>query len=132
MINVGEYIRTKQGYIAKVISQDVYIELDKPVDFKQTSGTHYAGQILFDEGDIEITKHSKNIIDLIEVGDFIKLRFFADTYDDDSEEVETYCKLENRHTVNQIKENIKANYCEILSILTHEMYKQNCYKVGED
>lgn len=74
MIEVGEYIRTKQGYIAKVISQGVYIELDKPVDFKQTSGTHYAGQILFDEGDIEITKHSKNIIDLIQVRRLCKRR----------------------------------------------------------
>lgn len=114
-MEVGEYIRTKQGYIAKIISQDVYIELDKPVDFRQTSGVHYAGQILFDEDDMEITKHSKNIIDLIEVGDYVNR--------------ERVMNIMDNGVGTEVGRFIAKEYID--TILTHEMYEQNCYKVGD-
>jgi len=132
-IEVGEWIRTKQGYIAKVISTDVYLELDKPVNFRQTSGNHYAGQILFDEGDIEIAKHSKEIIGLIEVGDIVNgFKIYGIeyiTYNNHVDLVFTIFKTPIDFT-SPYKVIVTWQEKDIKSILTHEMYEQNCYKVG--
>ena len=58
MIEVGEYVRTKSGKIDKVINNNYYmpqyIECEKGIVDKEN-----------------IVKHSKNIIDLIEVGDHV-------------------------------------------------------------
>lgn len=71
-IEIGDYVRTKKGYIAKVISNFPYIQLDRTVDFKQDSGNFYSGLDLLDDDKLNaILKHSKNIIDLIEKGDYV-------------------------------------------------------------
>lgn len=78
-IKVGEYVRTKNGLIGKVNK----IEL-------KGSGTRFAGEYLtdtiiqFNDGkvyerrvkDNYIVKHSKNIIDLIELGDIVFIEDF--------------------------------------------------------
>lgn len=51
-IEIGEYVRTKKGKI-----------------FKYGKGRAYLGK------DNEIIKHSKNIIDLIEVGDYVNGKY---------------------------------------------------------
>ncbi|MBQ9298696.1 MAG: hypothetical protein IJ223_06740 [Clostridia bacterium] len=60
MIEVGEYVRTKQGKIGKFK--------------KYLKSLYFVGQdielencIIYLEDEDEVTKHSKNIIDLIEV-----------------------------------------------------------------
>ena len=61
-IKVGEYVRTKDGVIGKVIAlAHMYIELDRKYYDTQYG---FVRDITFDE---RITKHSSNIIDLIEV-----------------------------------------------------------------
>ena len=121
-IEVGEYIRTKRGLIGKVNK----IEL-------KGSGTRFAGEFItdtiiqFNDGkvyerrvtDKDIVKHSKNIIDLIEVGDIVHTR---DVLNEDIIYIwtEEYLKA--------LKEDLK-NGIELVDILTKEQYKANCYTV---
>lgn len=117
-IKVGEKIRCNDGLIGELIR----IERDD-ID---TSLKWY----VFDDGKNEryvnkpyITKHSFNLIDLIEVGDILELK-----------EGNSICYLglrKNQITVNypDLIESIKNKDCELLSILTHEQYEANCYKV---
>lgn len=67
-IEIGEFIRTKKGYIRQVVRRDVddYILLDV--------GFESANHLTKIEEKEDIVKHSKNLIDLIEVGDLIELR----------------------------------------------------------
>lgn len=64
-IEVNDYVRTKTGNITKVIKvKDTVIWTDDFID----------GHGRYNEGVIEktdIVKHSKNIIDLIECGDYV-------------------------------------------------------------
>lgn len=59
-IKVGEYIRTKDGYIGKCQKIDVYYgDILIRTELKR---------VIYD---FEVAKHSFNIIDLIEEGDFV-------------------------------------------------------------
>ena len=115
-IEVNEYVRTKNGVIDKVdalygmIENTVHLENLKWFDIKN------------------IVKHSKQLIDLSEVGDLIIYRLrglkhqgkgFIRIYKDarsgkENLEIDSY-------SLEQI---------EIIEILTHEQIEQNCYKVG--
>lgn len=114
-IKVGNLIRTNNGHIGKLIG----IERDD-ID---TSLKWY----VFNDGKNEryvnkpyITKHSKNIIDLIEVGDIVNEHYVRATY---LEGITKYIKLDNSCGIRTYEKDIK-------SILTHEQYEQNCYKVN--
>lgn len=117
-IEVGEYIRTKRGLIGKVNK----IEL-------KGSGTRFAGEFItdtiiqFNDGkvyerrvkDKEIANHSKDLFDLIEVGDYVNgNRVYKIT------STCIYCKgkaIQNKFTINTE------------TILTKEQYQANCYTV---
>ena len=65
-LEVGMYVRTKYGYICELININ---------DFRETSMKYgveenYLKDIMF-IGDEDIVKASNNIIDLIEVGDYV-------------------------------------------------------------
>ena len=64
-IKVGEYVRLEGGYIRQYIkrSLDNHIILDKAVQ-----GFNYLTSV---EEKEKIIKHSSNLIDLIEVGDYV-------------------------------------------------------------
>lgn len=55
-IKVGEYVRTKKGIVYKA-DQDYYLQNSIPIKFATFSD--------------RVVKHSPNIIDLIEVGDYV-------------------------------------------------------------
>lgn len=104
-IEVGEYIRTRSGDINKVTNNDFfmrrYLECSK--------------DRLMDRENI--VKRSKNIIDLIEVGDYVNGN---KVYKITSACI--YCvgkAVQNKLTIN------------IETILTKEQYEANCYKVEE-
>ena len=103
-IKAGEYVRTKNGKIDKVKNNDYYmqqyIECEK-------------GLYLRDN----ITKHSFNLIDLIEVGDYVNGKLIHKI-----DKGENYCYL--------YYENCKifVDY-QIKTILTNEIYESNCYTV---
>ena len=67
-MKVGDYVRTKEGFIARVI--EIYegnIECDAPI--KTLYEEKY--NCLWDKEKENIIKSSPNIIDLIEVGDYV-------------------------------------------------------------
>lgn len=69
-IKVGEYVRTKQGYIAKVTKQLTYSVycFDSKVEYSLGIPEYRLQDTIFDK---VIVKHSLNVIDLIEEGDYV-------------------------------------------------------------
>lgn len=122
-IKVGDYIRTEDGCIGKV---NKIIEAD-------IEETYYCCDTSITGGyEADIKKHSQNIIDLIEVGDIVN------EYRVNSIETEYYnLKLDKVMPLKEI-ELIVGNEegllrivtKDIKTILTHELYEKNCYKVG--
>ena len=119
-IEVGEYIRNKDGYIDKVIK---IIEPDEYIPEK-----YYCCDILMASSyKSEIVKHSKQLIDLIEVGDIVNdcivVGFGYECVNDNKEKS---ILVEGKYT--------KVNYAlldfEIKTILTKEQMEANCYEVG--
>ena len=110
MIEVNEYVRTKAGIIDKVINSNfymsIYVECEK-------------GLYLIEN----IVKHSKQLIDLIEVGDIVNGMEVLDIHKprDLWEPIEI--RVDSRYTNFILAEDIKT-------ILTKEIYMANCYKVG--
>ena len=106
MIEVGEYVRTNTGKIDKVINNNYYmpqyIECEKDIVDKEN-----------------ISKHSKNIIDLIEVGDIVFMEDFPG-YD--------FIYINDKEMLEALKQDVKDGV-RIKSILTKELYKANCYTV---
>ena len=117
-ICVGEYVRTKEGEIHKVIK---IIEDDGDWDYYccENNTGYFA---------MDIANHSKQLIDLIEVKDVIKYRINnTSTTLETKGYVEGIVDISDEEMLQRIKND--KNY-EILEILTKESYMANCYKVG--
>ena len=123
-IKIGEYGRTNKGKIF------IFAWLEN------SDGKRYTNKVLlgngkifenkfyyFDDGE-EIVKHSKQLIDLIEVGDIVKDEYnkyeVAFVNDD-----KIYC-----NDYNLADSLITLREQDIKAILTRESYMANCYKVG--
>lgn len=113
-IEVGDYVRTKSGEIG------IFVEYrDDKFFYKiKIKNTYYTPPIS------TITKHSKNIIDLIEVGDFVNgCRIdLIDSWGVLVHEARGINKSGFSIPVAQYEEDIET-------ILTKEQYSQNCYTV---
>lgn len=75
-LEVGMYVRTKDGYICRIININDYRE----PNMKYGIEASYLKDVMF-IGDDDIAKASYNIIDILECGDIIKL-FIAINYND--------------------------------------------------
>ena len=117
-MKVGEYVRINNDFrlialgIGKVvgINQDsIYVKMnfELPFSFKKEN----------------IVKHSKQLIDLIEVGDIVNGKEVLDIYEprDFWEPIEI--RVDSRYENFILAEDIKI-------ILTKEQMEANCYKVG--
>lgn len=122
MIEVNEYVRTKDGIIDKAI-----IEYNGKCNNSNCSEKHISCKYNY-YNEKDIVKHSKQLIDLIEVGDYVNgyrvinvinegLFPSGKCVDIDSSKDSSECTL--------WEEDIKT-------ILTKEQYMANCYKVGEE
>lgn len=113
-IKVGEYIRTKDGEILKIDSFEKDCKNINCVCF--TTGEIYTQELLNEI----IVKHSKNIIDLIEVGDIVnKSEVYEIGQSEDGQKwIHTY------QGILYYEEDLQK-----ATILTHELYNANCYKV---
>lgn len=125
MIEVGDYIRTKKGLIAKVCAyQDLKI-----YDDKGKSAIFYSFDT--DKGtiaDVEIAKHSKNIINLLEVGDYLNGYLVTDI----DKNNQMICLLMPFNEENQSNFNIVWNTkYSIKTILTKEQFKNAEYRIPE-
>lgn len=101
-IEVGDYVRTENGIIDKVDA--LYGMIENTVYLKQQSLWFNADYIV---------KHSKQLIDLIEEGDYVNGELITDKWDT---------------RVSSIRSNFSEE--DIKTILTKESYLANCYKVG--
>ena len=131
-IEVGEFVRTYNGLIGKVNKIE-----------EKGSGLRLAGEfssdeiIQFNDGKFyerrarkkDITKHSKNLIDLIKEGDYVNgyktIELKKSNIKDDG-----ICILVYRNHQYEQWETIFEN--EIKTILTHEQYEKNCYRLEEE
>ena len=122
-IEVGEYVRTKNGIIDKVERFSVgccvwHCENGMCIDECNRIGTHLE----------DIVEHSKQPIDLIEVKDVIKYRINnISTTLETKGYVEGIVDISDEEMLQRIMND--KNY-EILEILTKESYMANCYKIG--
>ena len=123
MIEVNEYVRINMdnrncigiGRVSRIVNETIYVNMNNkynlPVSFQID----------------KITKHSKQLIDLIEVGDYVNgrevkhLAMFEGFTD--------YPKLIFVDETHLILDDTCEND-EIQTILTKERYMANCYKVG--
>lgn len=121
-IKVGEYIRTYNGIIGKVKRIELD-EIDKSLKWYVFDKKRYDMNII-DEIYINkpyIKKHSFNIIDLIEEGDFIKIK---DEYFED-----VYLILDTESWLNRVKREMLNDYFKLVSIVTKEQFKSIEYEV---
>lgn len=121
IIEVGEYVKTKNGKIDKVERFNAGLcvwccENGMYIDECNCVGIHLE----------DIVKHSKQLIDLIENKDILKLKasdnkeVFFIGIDEDTSDIK----------YKELIENIENGENELLEILTHEQFEANCYKVG--
>lgn len=124
-IKVGEYIRTNKGQFYKIKTINKYgiaIMYENKED-KISSSINYYTETGFEINEENIRKHSKNIIDLIEVGDFVNGILVTG-----KESTLLYTEIKGIDgsgcyiPISQYGEGIET-------ILTHEQYEQNCYKL---
>ena len=118
-IEVGEYVRTKKGRIDKVERFSVglcvwHCENGMCIDECNCVGTHLE----------DIVKHSKQLIDLVENKDVLKVRIDKTIMFLGIDECTSDFKYK------ELIESIKNGEYELLEILTHEKFETNCYKVG--
>ena len=111
-MEVGEYVRTIYGEIAKITQV-----------YPRIKGIKRKNQTLIDFNLIK--KHSKNIIDLIEVGDIVNSYIVLDVMED-LQTGEIQLEMPSSYP----KEGSCTIYNnEIKTILTKEQFEQNSYKV---
>ena len=116
-IKANEYVRTSGGHIG--IFQKYEEEGISQWFTMLQNGT------LYTTATKAIVKHSKNIIDLIKVGDYVNGYIVLDVMED-LQTGEIHLEMPSSYP----KEGSCTIYNdEIQSILTHEQYNANCYKV---
>ena len=129
-LEVGQFVRTPYGIrkIVNITKDDGYgkprvkvIELD---DFLNT-GYKFNYKFYTDEKIIKECKASYNIIDILEIGDYVNGDEIG--YIDDCEGAmrEFYYDYENPN------EDVGHWQEEIKTVITHEQMEQMAYKVGE-
>ncbi len=122
MIEVNEYVRTKNKGIRKIDRIDNNKTINKYLYF--TGKEDFDGKEYGIIKTTDIVKHSKQLIDLIEVGDYVNgHRVVNEIWGEDNNNL--YLEIEGGFN--------KAQYIgekDIQTILTKESYMANCYKVG--
>lgn len=119
-IEVGEYVRTKNKGIKRIDR----IDNNKTVNKYSCKGRN---DLESDEYELikttEILNHSKNLIDLIEVEDYVNGHLVVEKNKEEVWEVEVESDYLIHH---RLKEK------DIKSIVTHEQFNAMKYKVGDD
>ena len=105
---VGEYYRTKNGEILKIVDLDEY-------------------GFLVDKFYYQIVKHSKNIIDLVEVGDYVNGHLVVEISKNAYNQKLVITEVDGKDGA------IRHHYLErsIKNVVTHEQFESIEYKVEE-
>lgn len=118
-IEVGEYVRTKEGEIHKVIK---IIEDDGDWDYYCCENN--AGYFAMD-----VEKHSKQLIDLIEDKDIVEIELSEEFVE--KKDKKKLIQIGDIYTKEILQKDIDNGIItRILTILSYNQYMANCYKVG--
>ena len=126
-MNIGDYVRTDKGLIGKIIKKEEY-DTHTILEYEG----QYCKRVLSTTGtDSEVIKSSPNIIDLIEVGDYVNgykvLEIEKDYLLDYREEINVLI-VQNGEVYEVAK---KIYNDDIKSIVTKEQFESMEYKVKE-
>lgn len=127
MIEIGEYVRTKNKGIKRIDEIDNNKTVNKYLYF--TGIEDFEGKEYMRIKTTEIVKHSKQLIDLIEVKD---LACFKNKLQNSLENEEMIIHIFDNDTLEEVKQAIEKGEIELLEILTHEQFEKNSYKVGRE
>lgn len=128
-IQVGYYVRTKRGEICKVLG----------IRKEQKEGKRIYGHLAYyldnHKGSLTpafITKHSPNLIDLVECGDYVNGMLVVSVIDLDEESnyIPTRIVFTNRDEKCTLPQ-LKIYKEDIKTIVTHEQFNSVMYKVKE-
>lgn len=137
-IEVGEYVRTpEEGFIGKLVEINKgvlnYYKIDVGREIRRPDG--YSDNYIYSRDGFGL-KHSKNIINLIQVGDILELDgnkyevIYDESYDKLGVLIPHRDKLAIRHSA--VKGIFAKNgFFKKVSILTHEQYESNCYRLED-
>lgn len=117
MIEVNDYVRINIdnrncigiGRVSRIINETIYVNMNNKYNFPVSFQID------------KIVKHSKQLIDLVEVGDVLEIRTGLHS--------SFKYFVENEDNLLLLKEKVKE-FWNIQTILTKEIYMANCYKVG--
>lgn len=116
-IEYGEFLRLDGGKIVRYgEKQDIRVENNRYID--------YSGEY---EWETRIANHSSNIIDLIEVGDIVRIEFPPDEYC--NEPVEVIWTIKGSAMLNNLKCGIKSKEVKLKAIVTKEQFENVEYKL---
>ena len=119
-LEVGQFVRTKDGIIDKVI-----IDYNGHCASPNCECKHIScSKNYYDED--KIVKASYNIINLIEVGDIISFYEGIDNY-----KKQYVIGIPDLITLDNIKDKITNDNIRLVSVLTKEQMEQMAYKVEE-
>ena len=116
-LEVGQFARLKSGYICKIININYFRE----PSMKYGVEANYLNDIMF-IGDDDVVKASYNIIDILEVGDYVNGNPVCIIKEDEHNRKWIY--TDSNYKYGYLEEDIK-------SILTHEQMEQMAYKVED-
>lgn len=121
-IEVGKYVRTKSGGIGKIIE----IDNSHIITDNETFGLGWDGEQVNWDFITEIVKSSTNIIDLIEVGDYVNGMKIIDT---SSQHYKLVANLIDNNAKEGLKNVFINNEKDIKSIVTKEQFESIKYEV---
>ena len=147
-LEVGMYVRTKSGLIAKFIGYEKNKDNDEFNKYNFNGRIYwyyeYYNNYVYEEDFEEwfkesVIKVSRNITDLIEERDFVKVRidgifinwFMVDLFEDENENQELGIGCYEDGLLNTISEYRPLDTLEILEVLTKEQFEKMSYKVVE-
>ncbi len=122
MIEIGDWIRSKDGFIGRV-RRITYDDMEKSNYYICEKDNVMASNYLEN-----IAKHSKNIIDLIEVGDYVNGHLVVEISKNAYNQKLVITEIDGKYGA------IRHHYLErsIKTVVTHEQFASIEYKVEED
>ena len=126
-IEIGEYVRTKDGYLGSFVEYIPkalnYLKIDIGRPVQRMAGI--TDNFIYTRHGF-LLKHSKDIMDLIEIGDVLEISEFREYFRKTNK-----IPIFDRQTIVTIREGIIKGNLKVVTVLTKEQYEDNCYRIGE-
>lgn len=123
-LEVGQFVRTKHYGIFKILNIG---KQNKIIFLKKAQGIDCVVADKYNPIEKEVTKASHNIIDLIEVGDYVNGYKVVSKGTLSAESKELYLAILTNDYGNFWSDKIFEQ--DIKTILTKEQFENNCYKI---